>query len=700
MLPAPELPNEQDVILPRTDIEAILVNIWASLLHLPQVGIHDNFFELGGDSILAIQVISRANQAGLQLTPKQLFQYQTIAELAAVVTPVLATHAQQGIVTGSVPLTPIQHWFFEQELANPHHFNQAVFLQAKQKLQPAILMSALKKLLQHHDVLRSRFVNSYPSSSCEETDELPPLIPPCKGGKNPVLPTLQEDKNPVLPTLQEDKIPLLPTLQEKEIPVLPTLQEDKIPVLPTLQEDKNPVLPTLQEKEIPVLPTLQEEEIPVLPLCKGELEGVIAQGKRKVEWQATIAEPDDDIPYVCCDLSALSATQQEAAMREISRQLQGSLNITHGLLLRVANFDLGEESCLLIVIHHLVVDAVSWRILLEDLQTAYQQLIQGKTIDLPPKTTAFAAWAKQLHSYASSTTLSEELDYWLSSDASGGLSLRQTVKPLPVDYLNGGNTIADADAITITLSAVETQALLKQVPSAYNTQINDVLLTACTQAISTWTKEDLVLIDLENYGRDFPGVEIDVSRTVGWFTVIYPLLLQVESSDNWGEKLKAIKEQLRRVPNRGFNYGLLRYLSKYKEISDRIHTLPSPEIGFNYLGQLTVDRGQEEDLPFTLCDSISLGTPQDSQQHRRYRIEINGFVRSGQLQFECIYSRQQYQKATIEQLATDFCTYLQQIITHCQTPDNAGYTPSDFELANLDQQTLDQVLGMVNFEHQ
>ncbi|MCC5623745.1 condensation domain-containing protein, partial [Nostoc sp. CHAB 5715] len=375
-----------------------------------------------------------------------------------------------------------------------HHFNQAVFLQAKQKLQPAILISSLKKLLEHHDVLRSRFVKPHPP--CQgatvythlgdaQTLDLPPLIPPCKEGK-----------------------------------------------------------------------------YPVLPLCKGELEGVIDQGHEKVKWQATIIEPDDDIPYVCCDLSALSATQQEVAMKEISSQLQGSLNITHGLLLRVANFDLGEESRLLIVVHHLVIDAVSWRILLEDLQTAYQQLIQGKIIDLPPKTTAFATWAEQLDSYASSTTLSEELDYWLSSDASGGLSLRQTVKPLPVDYLDGTNTVANADAITVSLSAAQTQALLKQVPSAYNTQINDVLLTACTQAISTWTKEDLVLIDLENYGRDFPAAEIDVSRTVGWFTVIYPLLLQVESSDNWGEKLKAIKEQLRRVPNRGFNYGLLRYLSK------------------------------------------------------------------------------------------------------------------------------------------
>ncbi|MCC5626251.1 condensation domain-containing protein, partial [Nostoc sp. CHAB 5715] len=130
------------------------------------------------------------------------------------------------------------------------------------------------------------------------------------------------------------------------------------------------------------------------------------------------------------------------------------------------------------------------------------------------------------------------------------------------------------------------------------------------------------------------------------------------------------------------------------------NTFPSAEISFNYLGQLTGDREQAEDLPFTLCDSFSSGIPQDSQQHRRYRIEINGFVRSGQLQFEWIYSRQEYHKTTINQLATNFCTYLQEIITHCQMPQNAGYTPSDFELANLDQHTLDQVLEMVNFEHQ
>lgn len=158
------------------------------------------------------------------------------------------------------------------------------------------------------------------------------------------------------------------------------------------------------------------------------------------------------------------------------------------------------------------------------------------------------------------------------------------------------------------------------------------------------------------------------------------------------------------VPNRGFNYGLLRYLSKNKEISDRLQTLPSAEISFNYLGQLTGEREQEEESKvspstFTLCDSFSSGTPQDLQQHRHYLIEINGFVRSGQLQFEWIYSCKQYKQTTIKHLATNFCTYLQQIITHCQTPQNTGYTPSDFELANLDQHTLDQVLGMVNFEH-
>jgi non-ribosomal peptide synthase protein (TIGR01720 family) len=402
------------------------------------------------------------------------------------------------------------------------------------------------------------------------------------------------------------------------------------------------------------------------------------------KWQSVIVEPDDNIPLISCDLLGLSAIEQADAISKISAQVQASLNITD-CILRIVHFDLGEESRLLIVIHHLVIDGVSWRILLEDLQMAYQQLIARKSISLPPKTTSFIAWSEQLHSYASSNHILKEVDYWCSKDY-------QAVQPLPVDNQNGSNTVADTDYVNVNLSVEETQALLKQVPSVYNTQINDVLLTAFAEAISTWTGENLVSINLETYGRAFPEAEIDVSRTVGWFTTIFPLLLKVEN-DDWGEKLKSIKEQLRAVPNSGFNYGLLRYLRNDEEISQGFQDLPTPEITFNYLGQLDISSNQE----FTYLP-LPGGTTQALQQQRSARIEINGFVRSGQLQFEWLYSNKQYQKATITQLANNFCLYLQQIIAHCQSPESGGYTPSDFELANLDNDTLDLVLGMVNFE--
>ncbi|WP_199326293.1 non-ribosomal peptide synthetase [Nostoc parmelioides] len=573
-LPAPEITTFPDGTVPRSDIEAKLVEIWSSVLNLSQVSIYDNFFALGGDSILAIQVIAKANQVGLQLTPKQLFQYQTIAEVAGVVTVDKSSLLPQGMVTGPVRLTPIQCWFFEQDLVNQHHFNQVVFLESGEKLQQEVLGVVINKLLLHHDMLRCKF-----------------------GGKN---------------------------------------------------------LLTQRRKD-----------------AKEEIGG-------------EVVELGGDVPLVFCDLSGLSGSEQEIKIKEFAGEIQASLNISDAPLLRVVNFDLGEVSRLLIVIHHLVVDGVSWRILLADFQTAYQQALAKQTISLPAKTTSFLTWAEKLYDYSLLEGLKQELTYWLSSKYAG-------VRPLPIDYPDGGNQVVDVETVTIKLSVEDTQALLTEVSPVYNTQINDVLLTALTATISTWIDNPLVLLDLEGYGRNFPGEDIDISRTVGWFTAIYPCLLSKES-DDWGEMLKGIKEQLRTVPNQGFGYGILRYLDD-GEASQRLQDLPQAEISFNYLGQLDLglEHGKLKWLPLPGI------TTQDKQQTRRYAIEIIGFVRDGKFQFDWIYSQQQYQQETISQLANNFQQGLQAIINHCHLPNVGGYTPSDFELVNLNQETLDLVMGMISF---
>ncbi|MBW4543130.1 MAG: amino acid adenylation domain-containing protein [Symplocastrum torsivum CPER-KK1] len=561
---------EKTFVPPRTAVEKVLASIWSDVLRRELVGVEDNFFELGGDSILSLQIISKANQAGLKLAPKHLFQYQTIAELAEVAGTTQTPQAEQGLVTGVVPLTPIQHWFFEQDLPEPHHWNQAVLLELRQALNPEVLDKAVQHLLVHHDALRLCFE------------------------------------------------------------------------------------------------------------------------RQASHWQQVNAGFVKSVSLTQVDLSALSESEQGAAIEAAAAQLQASLNLSEGSLVRVALFDLGanKPGRLLLVIHHLAVDGVSWRILLEDLQTAYQQLSRGESVHLPPKTTSFKDWAERLTQYAKSGTLEQELNYWLTES-------HTQVSPLPVDYLEGDNTEASARTLSVSLSAEETQALLQDVPQAYNTQINDVLLTALVQVFAQWTGSPSLLVDLEGHGREELFEDVDLSHTVGWFTTVFPILLNLEESSHPGEALKSVKEQLRCIPNRGIGYGLLRYLSDRTEITTKLRERPQAEILFNYLGQ--VDRVLSGSPLFLLANESS-GTAHSLKGSRGYLLEVNGLVVKNQLQLHWTYSETIHKRVTVERLAESFVEALRSLIAHCQSSDAGGFTPSDFPLAQLGQDELDAVLGMVEFE--
>ncbi len=570
-LPAPDTArpeSESTFVPPRTPVEEVLAGIWSDVLRREPIGVHDNFFELGGDSILSLQIIFRANQAGFKLTPKQLFEHQTIAELAIVAGTNQLTQTEQGVVSGALPLTPIQHWFFEQELPEPHHWNQAVLLEVRQPLNPAVLEKVVQHLLVHHDALRLRF-----------------------------------------------------------------------------------------ERQ--------------------------ASG-----WQQVNANSDEAIPFTMVDLSALSDTKQRAAIEAAATELQTSLNLSKGPLVRVCLFDLGTDKPgrLLIVIHHLVVDGVSWRIMLEDLQTVYQQLSVGEVVHLPSKTTSFKHWAERVTEYARSGTLQQELDYWLSES-------RTRISTLPIDYLEGDNTEASASTVLVSLSPEETQALLQEVPPVYNTQINDVLLTALVQVFGEWTGVRSLLLDLEGHGREEIFDDVDLSRTVGWFTTVFPILLDLGEKSHLGEALKSVKEQLRRIPNRGIGYGLLRYLSDDKEIAAKLRELPQAEVIFNYLGQL--DQVWSESSLF-LPAKESIGPAHSLKGSRRYLLEVNGFVIRSQLKLLWTYSKNVYKRATVKRLAQDFLQALRSLIAHCQSPEAGGYTPSDFQKAKVNQKDLDQLLAQIN----
>jgi amino acid adenylation domain-containing protein/non-ribosomal peptide synthase protein (TIGR01720 family) len=565
-LPAPDevKPELQGkFVAPNTSVEITLTKIWSELLGIEQVGIHDNFFELGGDSIISIQAIARANQVGLRLTPKQIFEHQTIAKLAVHAGTSNKIESEQGLVTGLVPLTPIQVSFFEQNLPQPHHWNQSVLLELKQDINPLILPKIIYHLLQHHDALRMSFRQA--------TDG----------------------------------------------------------------------------------------------------------------WQALIDDSEPKVLFTQLDFNNLPQQDQTATIEAVSAQAQASLDLANGELVRVVFFDLGKMRSprLLIAIHHLIVDTVSWRILLSDLQTALEQLNRAEKIQLPAKTTSFKHWSENLQEYAKAKKLNSEIDYWRSQ-------LNTSISPLPKDNPTGSNSVSQTSVVSVCLDETETQALLQQVPAKYNTQINDALLTALVQAFAAWTKERKLLVNLEGHGREEIISGIDLSRTVGWFTTLFPVLLNLGDTASIGDALKSIKEQLRSIPNRGIGYGILRYLNGNFPLNDR----PQAEVCFNYLGQF--DRVLPDASLFSLAPESNNAT-RSPLGDRPYLIEINGFIAEEKLQLNWAYSQETFQKTTVLNLAQSAIASLQNIITHCQSSEAGGYTPSDFPQANLSREQLDHFLEKI-----
>ncbi|MBE2225619.1 MAG: non-ribosomal peptide synthetase, partial [Anaerolineae bacterium] len=257
----------------------------------------------------------------------------------------------------------------------------------------------------------------------------------------------------------------------------------------------------------------------------------------------------------------------------------------------------------------------------------------------------------------------------------------------------GVNIEGSTQSVWVSLSVEDTEALIKEVPSAYNTKINDVLLTALVQSFANWTDSQTLVLALEGHGRENIIADVDLSRTVGCFTSLFPVLLDLDDVYDLGESLKSVKEQLYAIPNRGIGYGLLYYLNQDSEISKKLRALPQAEISFNYLGQF--DQTMPASNSFSLVQNAS-GPVRSPRGMRRYLIDILGIMSNGQLHFNWIYSENLHERSTIEELAWDFIDALNALITHCKSEDAGGYTPSDFPEAKLSQNELDKFLANFN----
>ncbi|HET8940287.1 MAG TPA: amino acid adenylation domain-containing protein [Polyangiales bacterium] len=551
--PASAEPREH--IAAANDFERKLSRIFCEVLQLAAVSVQDNFFELGGDSIIAIQVVSRAREQGMALRPKDLFQYQTVQRLAAAAKPLTPT-ASAAAAGGESRLTPIQQAFFTRALPEPDHFNQSVLLASDRPLDTRALERALQCVVARHEVLRSGFKRS---------------------------------------------------------------------------------------------------------------------GERVVQ----CVEPLGAVAAKRMLVTAHVVDAAEASAR--CEDAQRSLELSRADVMRALQLCAADgRQWLLLVVHHLVIDGVSWRILLDDLQRAYAAIVAGEEPPLPLSTTAFGVWAERLHEYAQSTELAAELAYWQRQVA--------RIVPLPAELPAPLRTLtmADVQRVPVRLDRADTERLLKESGAAYRTHVQELLLAALSRAVCETFAQSEVAISLEGHGREDLFDGLDVSRTLGWFTTEYPVVLTPERE--LSATIKRVKEQLRSVPQRGLGYGVLRELA----LQPQLRAAERPSIGFNYLGQF--DTSFSEAGLFRVADEpagpeAALSTP------LAHALEINGQIYAGELSLWLNFSPRMFTPEKIARLAASFERELRVIIAHCASARAGGVTPSDFPLAALEQSQLDALVS-------
>ncbi|MEP6733140.1 MAG: amino acid adenylation domain-containing protein [bacterium] len=573
-LPEPELDRHtlsRAYVAPRTTDEKTLAEIWMRVLRVEQVGVEDNLFELGGDSLLSVQIVSQARIAGLGLTLTQVLRNPTVSALARVA-QVASAREQLGEAVGPVPLTPIQHWFFEGQRDDANHWNQAFLFTIPADLDADTLAAALTAVTRHHDSLRLRF------------DRLP------DGWHQ---------------------------------------------------------------------------------RCVADAEASVVD--EVYLWQHPVAN-------------------HAALMLDTCEKTQRMLDITNGPLVRVALIHLAPEQPgrMLVAVHHLAIDGVSWRVLLEDLETAYAQIERGEAVVLPARTTPYSRWATSLSADAkvgsghrtttgvrSANDVSGTLAYWERIGSPESLRLPRDI---PAD---GEDVAANTEIFVVSLDAVQTRALLQDVPAAYNTQINDALLAALAEALGAWAGAGEIVVNVEGHGREDVIEGADLARTMGWFTTIFPVRLRLGTA-NIGARLSETKELLRAVPSRGFGYGVLRYLDG----AETLRAQTTPDIVFNYLGQFDQVLAQSSMFGFA---SEPTGAWYGPRSLRRHLLELNALVVDGRLELRWSFSVKAHRRETIAMLAEGYASALRGVIAHCTTPGAGGFTPSDFPLAQLDQASLDEV---------
>ena len=530
------------LVPPATPAEEALAELWADLLGLDQVSVVDDFFSLGGDSIVAIQMVSRARQRSIHIDPSQIVEHPTIRALAGAAASSLTPPIDDEPVVGPVDLSPIQRWFFAADFAEPDQWNMPGLFELPEDVDVRALEAALQAVVDHHDMLRSRF-------------------------------------------------------------------------------------------------------------------DLRADG-----WAQRVE-----------DTSALDIgvdETDEASFEAVIARHQRSLSLTSGPVFdgRVIHVTDAGRSYLSVAVHHLVVDAVSWGVIVDDLSQAYARAVDGTEVALPSRTSSYRSWSSEL----GTTRHAMELSYWIRQGVPQGWLA------LGLDPGTEGSRVT----VRTELDAGTTAHALAGAHDAYRTGTEDLLVAALCDVLATQFRLPNVPLALEGHGRDSVGGR-DLTRTVGWFTTAYPVVVYVDGVGDDGRLIRSVKEQLRAVPDGGSGYGVLRYLQGAEEL--KAHH--PPPVSFNYLSRTRA-------APTAVL--TPLDPPNDHARglsnRRLHAVDVVALVVDDRLVVEWHADAGLSSRIDLGALAAQFDARVRSLIEHCLNVNEVGFTPSDFPESGLDQEDLDAFL--------
>ncbi|GAB3255660.1 hypothetical protein GCM10027456_32340 [Kineosporia babensis] len=622
-LPAPAAVTTSAGRAPRTPREEQLCELFAHVLGVEQVAPEDGFFALGGDSIMSIQLVSRARRAGLTFTTRDVFRYPTVAELAVVCEELTGDEAaspEDGV--GFAPFTPVMKDLTARGVLTDR-FHQSVLLAVPAGLGEEPLRAAVQAVVERHDALRLRLdragqrleIRAAGSTWATEDQKREPAgggqnSEPAGGGKSSELAGGGKSSEPAGGGKSSE---------------------------PAGGGQSGELAGEGQSGE------------PAREGQNGEPVGKGQSGEPAGPEQPTQARPVQPGQLLLRRVPVSPSTLDQALAAE-GEAAAAALDPENGDVLRVIWFDAGTEpGRLLLLVHHLAVDGVSWRILVPDLYEAWQAATEGRAIELAPVATSLRGWNRHLAELADSPQVAGEVEYWQALGTGPAQAPRGPAVRHRLDIPAGD--------------------LLDRIPARFHTGVDDLLLGALAVALNREA-----LVELETHGRaELPGT--DLTSTMGWFTATHPVRLPLTTGHGPAAAVKLVKESRSAVPGDGLGYGLLRHLKGVE--------LPIPEISFNYLGRATAagSAGAWHMVPNPHAPGMGADVP------LTHVLALGVIVTGETLTANWTADQSHYTESELREIADRWAEALHQL----QRTDEGGHTPSDFPLVTTTQEDVERL---------